>query len=100
MGGLGVDVRMDYDKMEEMASAYKQAQSDLGSVAGQITQIQSMIDDGALVGDAADEFQTHLDKLQDKLSNLEEKMKELTGDIQGAVSKMRDGVSTAQSRFA
>jgi hypothetical protein len=38
-------------------------------------------------------------KLGRKLQILSEKMKEMAGDIGGAISKTRDHVATAQSRF-
>ena len=63
-------------------------------------KIAKTMEDGALVGMAGDTFREAIrTKLMKRLKVLADKMRELEGDIQGAVIATRDGVSTAQSRF-
>ena len=66
----------------------------------EMEKIAKTMEDCALVGMAGDTFREAIrTKLMKRLKVLADKMRELEGDIQGAVIATRDGVSTAQSRF-
>ncbi|MBI3361827.1 MAG: WXG100 family type VII secretion target [Chloroflexi bacterium] len=91
---------MNYGSMEEMAKAFNKAAEDIASDIPETDTAAQMMEDGALQGMAGDAFRQALQgKLKRRLKVLADKMKELEGDIKGAVSATRDGVSTAQSRF-
>ena len=96
----GVDVRMDYGKMNEMAAAYRQAAQDMHDSHEQIKKLADQVEQGALLGDAGQLLVEAIQSvLMNKMINIERKLRELAKDIQGAVDKMEKGVSTAESRF-
>jgi uncharacterized protein YukE len=94
------DVRMNYESMEEMKKAFAQAHQQMDETVQEMEKVAKSMEDGSLVGMAGDAFRDAIHtKLVKRIKVLSEKMKELEGDIQGAVVATRDGVSTAQSRF-
>ena len=96
----GVDVRMDYGKMNQMAATYRQTAQDLHDSHEQIKKIAEQLGNGALLGDAGQLFKEAIETvLVGKMVNIEAKLRELGRDIQGAVDKMEKGVSSAESRF-
>ena len=97
---MPTDVRMNYGSMENMAKAFHQSHDQLQETVGQMEKIAKMLEDGALLGVAGDALRDSVrSKLMKRLKILSAKMKEMEGDINGAVSATRDGVATAQSRF-
>jgi uncharacterized protein YukE len=98
--GMGVDVRMNYAQMEEAAAAYGQVASDLADLYDKMGKLAAQMEQGALLGEAGSDFKAAITEvLQRKIQLLGIKMNELENDLKGAVSKMRDGVDTATSRF-
>ena len=96
----GIDVRMNYDSMERMEKAFHQAHQQIEESMKEMQKISKAMEDGALLGNAGDTFRDAINaKLLKRMKVLGEKMKELEGDIHGAVLATRDGVKTAQSRF-
>jgi uncharacterized protein YukE len=96
----GIDVRMNYDSMERMEKAFHQAHQQLDESMKEMQKIAKAMEDGALLGTAGDAFRSAIQtKLLKRMKVLQEKMKELEGDIHGAIIATRDGVKTAQSRF-
>jgi uncharacterized protein YukE len=95
-----VDVRMNYGSMEKMEQEFKSAAKQLDESMREMKKIAKMMEDGALHGLGGDSFQDAIKgKLLPVMKRLEEKMQELSGDINGAVRATRDGVKTAKSRF-
>src|SRR5512146_100003 len=94
------DVRMNYGSMEEMAKAFSQAKQQMDETSAAMEKIAKAMEDGALLGTAGDAFRDAIrSKLIKRIKVIADKMKEMEGDIKGAVVATRDGVSTAQSRF-
>lgn len=94
------DVRMNYNSMDDMAKAFHAAHQQLEQTMREMEKVAKTMEDGALLGGAGDAFRDALRaKLNKRLKVLAEKMRELEGDINGAVAFTRDGVKTAQSRF-
>ncbi len=94
------DVKMNYNSMEKMAQAFKEAHQQLDESMREMKKLAKMMGDGALVGDGGTAFQDAINnKLLKRMNQLYQKMGELEGDINGAVSATRDGVKTAKSRF-
>ena len=95
-----VDVRMNYGSMEKMEKEFKAAAKQLDDSSREMEKIAKMMEDGALHGVGGDAFTAAIQgSLLPVMYRLEEKMQELSGDINGAVAATRDGVSTAKSRF-
>lgn len=94
------DVKMNYNSMDKMAQAFKQAHQQIEESMREMKKIAKMMGDGALVGDGGTAFQDAINsKLLKRMQQLHKKMVELEGDINGAVVATRDGVKTAKSRF-
>jgi uncharacterized protein YukE len=94
------DVRMNYDSMEKMEKTFHQAHEQIEQSMREMEKIAKTFEDGALLGTAGDEFRDAIrTKLIKRMKTIGEKMKELEGDVHGAVEFTRDGVKTAQSRF-
>jgi uncharacterized protein YukE len=94
------DVKMNYDSMERMEKAFHAAHQQVGESMREMEKIAKSMEDGALVGDAGKAFVDAIrSKLIKRMKVVQEKLQELEGDIRGAVSATRDGVSTAKSRF-
>ena len=94
------DVRMNYSSMEAMQKAFHQAHTQIEDTMREMEKIAKTMEDGALVGMAGDTFREAVrTKLMKRMKVLADKMKEMEGDVHGAVIATRDGVSTAQSRF-
>ena len=94
------DVRMNYSSMEAMQKTFHQAHAQIEDTMREMEKAAKMMEDGALLGMAGDSYRDAIrTKLVKRMKVLSDKMRELEGDIQGAVLATRDGVSTAQSRF-
>jgi hypothetical protein len=91
---------MNYDSMEKMEKTFHQAHQQIETSIREMEKIAKVFEDGALLGTAGDSFRDAIrSKLVKRMKVIGDKMKELEGDIHGAVSATRDGVKTAQSRF-
>ncbi|MEK7443180.1 MAG: WXG100 family type VII secretion target [Chloroflexota bacterium] len=94
------DVRMNYSSMEAMQKAFHNAHNQIEDTMREMEKIAKTMEDGGLVGMAGDTYREAIrTKLMKRMKALAEKMREMEGDIHGAVIATRDGVSTAQSRF-
>jgi WXG100 family type VII secretion target len=94
------DVRMNYGSMEQMGKSFHQAHEQLEQTIREMDKVVKMMEGGALVGDGGQAFMEALNhKLKKRLQVLKEKMRELEGDVHGAVARTRDGVQTAKTRF-
>jgi uncharacterized protein YukE len=92
---------MNYDSMQAMSDSFKKAAQQLEETKNAMTQIASMMEQGALQGTGGQMFESAIkDKLNKKLDDISNSMNDMSKNIDGAVSKIRDGVQTAQSRFA
>jgi uncharacterized protein YukE len=95
-----VDVKMDYNAMEEMSAAFGRAKSTVETTKSQMTKVAKMLQDGALVGQAGSALGEAINNmLVKKLNLISEKMGEEQKDIKDAVTATRDGVSKARNRF-
>jgi uncharacterized protein YukE len=94
------DVKMNYDSMDRMEKAFKQANQQLQSSMTEMGKVAKTLEDGALLGTAGDAFRDAINsKLLKRMKVITDKMAELEKDVHGALIATRDGVSTAQSRF-
>ena len=94
------DVKMNYDSMQNMENAFKQAAQQVQDSINAMNQVAQTLEGGALLGNAGSAFSDAIkSKLVPNMKTISEGMGKLAQDIQGAVVATRDGVSTAQSRF-
>lgn len=94
------DVKMNYQSMEQMAAAFKNAHNQVETSMNEMKKLAQMMESGALLGMGGDAFKAAIQqKLLKRMKVLSAKMAELEKDIKGAVEATRDGVATAQSRF-
>ncbi len=93
-------VRMNYETMRLMVKEFKNAQKQLEETVQAVTKLGSQMESGGLQGQAGDTFRGAINgPLTKALKRLSAKMGELAGDVDGARSKLEDGVKTAKSRF-
>ncbi len=95
-----VDVKMKFSSMEKMEAEFKAAAKQIEDSMREMKKISKSMEEGALKGMGGDAFRDAIDsKLLPRMLSLEEKMIELSSDIDGAVRATREGESTAKSRF-
>lgn len=93
-------VRMNYDTMRSMTKEFKAAQQQLEETVKAVSKLGNDMEGGGLQGQAGDTFRGAINgPLVKALKKLSAKMGELAGDVDGARSKLEDGVKTAKSRF-
>ena len=94
------DVRMNYDTMREMKSAFDQAKGQLEEILESTKKQGSEMEAGALQGQAGETFRAALSgPLASALQKLAEKMGELAGDVDAARRELEEGVRDARNRF-
>jgi len=94
------DVQMDYEMMEDMNQCFRNCAAQMEDTARLMQQLAAQLEDGALLGKGGDAFSNALrSKLSPALARLQDKFDELAGDVYGALVDLRDGDSTAASRF-
>lgn len=95
-----VDIKVKFSSMEKMEAEFKAAAKQIEDSMREMKKISKSMEEGALKGMGGDAFRDAIDsKLLPRMQLLEEKMIELSSDIDGAVRATRDGESTAKSRF-
>jgi len=96
-----MDQRMNYESMKTMSDSFKKASQQLQEMTKVMDQLANQMEQGALTGTGGDMFREAIkSKLQPKLKDIDQSMQDMSKNIDGAVEKIRDGVQTAQSRFA
>ena len=96
-----MDQRMNYESMKSMSDSFKKSAQQLEEMQKVMQNIANMMEQGALQGTGGDMFRSAInEKLTPKLKEFNSTMMDMSKNIDGAVEKIRDGVSTAQSRFA
>ena len=96
-----MDQRMNYESMKAMSDSFKKAAQSLEETQKVMDQIANMMEQGALQGQGGDMFRSAIkDKLEKKLQDIAQTMNDMSQNIDGAVEKIKEGVSTAKTRFA
>ncbi len=96
-----MDQRMNYESMKAMSDSFKKAAQTFEETNRAMDQICKMMEGGALQGTGGELFRSAInDKLKKKLDDFTKGMEDMSKNIDGAVQKIKEGVSTAQSRFA
>ena len=94
------DVQMDFDLMEDMARLFRDGAQRVDDLIRHMENIAGRLEDGALLGKGGDAMADALrQRLNPRLSALQDKLSELGMDVYGALVDLRDGDSEAASRF-
>lgn len=94
------DIKVKFESMERMKSEFDGAAQQLQTSMREMQKIAKMMDDGALLGMGGSAFRDAItQKLLPKMKMLEEKMTQMSGDIDGFVRFTRDGESKSKSKF-
>jgi len=94
------DVRMNYDSMREMTTAFKEAKQQLVEIKEAAKKQGSEMEAGALQGQAGETFRAAINgPLTKALQKLADKMGELAEDVDKARAELEEGVTTAKGRF-
>jgi len=93
------DVKMDYQQMEDMANAFKKAQSDvqasMNAIKGQAGKLTE-----SFQGDGGSAMQDAIAKiLLKKMDTIAQKMGEVASDLKSAVEDTKKGISTSKSPY-
>ena len=95
------DVKMNYDSMNNMENAFKQAASQIQDSINQMNQVAQTLEGGALLGQAGSAFSDAIkSKLVPNMKTISDGMSKLANDVHLAEEATRTGVSNAQARFA
>jgi WXG100 family type VII secretion target len=96
-----MDQRMNYESMKAMSDSFKKAATQLEESIKVMENIANMMEQGALQGTGGDAFRSAIkEKLNPKMNVFVQDMNDMSSNIDGAVQKIKEGVSTAKTRFA
>jgi WXG100 family type VII secretion target len=94
------DVQMDYDLMEDMARLFREGAQQLEDLIRALQGIAGRLEDGALLGRGGDALADAIrSRLNARIAALQDKLAELSQDVNGALVDLRDGDTEAASRF-
>ena len=84
------EIKMEYALMDEMKSTFKQGEEQLQDTLSEMQNLASMLEDGALLGDAGTAFTEAIrSKLSPAIQRLVTKFSDMQKDIQYNVDQMR-----------
>jgi len=93
------DVKMDYQQMEDMTSAFKKAESDVRSSIGAIRGVTTKLAD-AFQGDGGSALQEAINKiLLKKMDTVAQKMAEIAKDLKAAEDDTKQGITNSKSPY-
>ncbi len=94
------DVKMDYQQMEDMANAFKKAQSDVQNSMTALKGAASKLAD-AFQGEGGTALQEAISKiLLKKMDTIAQKMGEVSQDLKTAEEATKQGITTSKSPYA
>lgn len=94
------DVQMDYDLMDQMADLFREGAQHMGDLNNVMRTVAGRLEDGALLGRGGDALADAIrTNLASRVQLLGEKLEELSFDILGALTSLRDGDQEAATRF-
>lgn len=94
------DVSMDYEMMESMIRAVKEALEKVNEAESDMRKAANKLDGGALVNQHGSQWAENLrNRVAVKLNQSQAMFEELAADLDAAVRFMRDGDTSARGRF-
>jgi WXG100 family type VII secretion target len=96
----GEKIRLVYELAEDMAKSFQKGAQVLESTTNEMQGIASTLEGGALLGRGGTAFVEAIKtQLYPGLKRLQEKFRELDGDVKAAIKAMRDEDAKAASGF-
>jgi|JI102314A1RNA_FD_contig_31_5122441_length_1029_multi_2_in_0_out_0_2 WXG100 family type VII secretion target len=93
-------IKLDYGKAEEMIKTFDQGAQQLQTTLQEMQNLANMLEGGALLGDGGSAFCDAIrGKLCPAIQKLDAKFKELSKDVKGAVSDMRQADAASKGMF-
>ncbi len=93
-------IQLDYGKAEEMIKTFDQGAQQLQTTLQEMQNLANMLEGGALLGDGGSAFCDAIrGKLCPAIQKLDAKFKELSKDVKGAVSDMRQADAASKGMF-
>lgn len=94
------DVKMDYQQMEDMANAFKKAQSDVQNSMNAIKGAAAKLTE-SFQGEGGTALQEAISKiLLKKMDTIAQKMGEVSQDLKTAEEATKQGITTSKSPYA
>ncbi|MBI9044776.1 MAG: WXG100 family type VII secretion target [Anaerolineaceae bacterium] len=93
-------IRMEYQAIEEMMNLCNSVAGSLEDTAQKMKGVASTFEGGAFVGQGGEAFTEAIRTgLIPAIGKLEDKMHEIVGDLQGALTDLRDEDAQSAGRF-
>jgi uncharacterized protein YukE len=98
---MTVDVKMDYNAVSDMVTAFKQAASKTEDIIAGMRNISAKISGGGLIGKSGDQFNQALEtSLINVLNAGHDKFTELADELTAAMHTLQTDDQTVSSRFS
>lgn len=93
-------IKLDYGKAEDMIKTFDQGSQQLQTTLQEMQNLANILEGGALLGDGGSAFCDAIrGKLCPAIQKLDAKFKELSKDVKGAVSDMKQSDAASKSMF-
>jgi WXG100 family type VII secretion target len=93
-------IQMDYEAVQQMAQIAKQSADELDEMIGSLKAITDQLDGGALIGRAGRALADGIgERLVPAVGRLSQKFSEISLDLLGALTDLRDSDSQAGGLF-
>jgi len=94
------EIKLDYELAEAMAKTFKKGADQIEATKGEMKNLASMLEGGALLGKGGTSFHEALTtKMEPALARLMAKFIELDADVKSAISSMRDADRDSSEKF-
>lgn len=95
------EIKLDYPKAEEMARTFQTGAEQLQDTAQEMQNIATTLEEGALLGRGGSAcVESIRSKLCPSLARLVEKFREMDGDVQAAITAMKQADEESKQQFA
>jgi len=94
------EIKLVYATAEDMIHTFQQGVEQLQNTNQQMQAVAGMLEEGALLGRGGEAFTDAIrSKLCPAIMRLDDKFKELAGDVQKAIDYMQQADKTSASKF-
>jgi WXG100 family type VII secretion target len=94
------EIKLDYGLAEDMAKTFKDGAEQLQDVMQEMTQLSTMLEEGALLGRGGNAFVEAIrSKLNPSIAKLTAKFNQLQDDVQKAIKDMQEADQASAGKF-